>query len=185
MAILTEITHDYTPPMNAFFRHISTSIGIVFLLSSSWLLYDQSLSFSGPLEHESQPRTSSARHPHPHLETFNAPPQQVSIAELLIQRKAYHTHLVSVRGQITQPELHLDTTELHVDFVFRLVQEPLSIVVYGRHNRTLGAPPIVIDHSVEVTGIFWKEQDRNGVTVINVLEATSVVPYPSTVPGST
>ena len=171
--------------MNAFSRHLSASIGIVFLLSSSWLLHDRSPSFSGPLEHEWQPHTSSVRHTHPQRGTFNTPPQQISIANLLTQSKAYHTQLVSVRGQITQPELHLDSTELYVDFVFRLAQDSLSIVVYGRHNRTLGAPPIVINHSVEVTGIFWKEQDRNGVSVINVLEAISVVPYPSSIPGST
>ncbi len=104
--------------------------------------------------------------------------------DLLSQSKDYHKQLVSVRGQITQPELHLDETELYVDFVFRLAQGDHSIVVYGRHDRTLGAPPIMIDRSVEVTGIFWKEQERAGTTVFSVLEATSVLPYPSSIPGS-
>lgn len=171
--------------MNSFSRYIFSFIGIVFLLSSSWLSNDQSFSFVKRLKHEKPSRTSAANHPHPQLGTFSTPPQQVSIPDLLTQSEDYHQQLISVLGQITQPELHLDETELYIDFVFRLTQGTHSIVVYGRHNRTLGAPPIIVHRSVEVTGIFWKEQDRADTTVINVLQATSVVPYPSSVPGST
>ncbi len=171
--------------MNSFSLYISSFIGIVFFLSSSWLSNDQPFSFVKRPTHERQSRTSTVNHAHPQLATFGTPPQQVSIPALLTQSGDYHQQLVSVRGQITQPELHLDETELYLDFVFRLTQGAHSIVVYGRHNRTLGAPAIIIHHSVEVTGIFWKEQDRAGTTVFNVLGATSVAPYPSSVPRST
>ncbi len=142
-------------------------------MSSGWLWHDQSFLFVVPRVQDSRQGT------------FRAPSQQVSIPDLLAQSGDYHKQLVSVRGQITQPELHLDDTELYVDFVFRLAQETHSIIVYGRHNRTLGAPPIIVHRSVEVTGIFWKEQDRAGTTVFNVLEVTSIAPYPSSIPGST
>ncbi len=159
--------------MNSFLHYISSFIGILLGLSSTWLLNDQSFSFVEAHGQHWQQKTLSAR------------AQQLSIPDLLSQSKDYHKQLVSVRGQITQPELHLDETELYVDFVFRLAQGDHSIVVYGRHNRTLGAPPIMIHRSVEVTGIFWKEQERADTTVFSVLEATSVLPYPSSIPGST
>ncbi len=142
-------------------------------MSPGWLWHNQSLSFV-------EPRLQFWQR-----ETFSIPPQQISIPDLLAQNEDYHKQLVSVRGHITQPELHLDETELYVDFVFRLAQGTHSIVVYGRHDRTLGAPPIIINHSVEVTGIFWREQERAGTTVFDVLEANTVVPYPSSIPGST
>jgi len=90
-----------------------------------------------------------------------------------------------IRGLITQPELHLDETELYLDFVFRLEQETQSIIVYGRHDRTLGPPAIRMNQSVEIIGTFFKEQKRNGATIINVLEAISINPYPSSIPKST
>ncbi len=159
--------------MNVCPHYISSFIGILIFLSSSWFLNDQSFSFDEPHGQHRQQETLSTR------------AQQVSIPDLLSQSKDYHKQLISVRGQITQPELHLDETELYLDFVFRLTQGNHSIVVYGRHDRTLGAPPIMIHRSVEVMGIFWKEQERSGTTVFNVLEATSVLPYPSSIPGST
>ena len=106
-----------------------------------------------------------------HLQTFNTAPQQVSITDLLSNSQAYHQQLVSVRGLIIQPELHLDETELYLDFVFRLSQGTHSLVVYGRHDRTKGAPPIIINRSVEVIGTFWKEQNRKGLSIFNALEA--------------
>ena len=142
-------------------------------MSNGWIWHDQSFSFFEPREH------------HWKRETFSTSAQQVSIPDLLEMNGDYHKQLVSVRGQITQPELHLDETELYIDFVFRLTQGTDSIVVYGRHDRTLGAPPIMIHRSVDVSGIFWKEQDRAGTTVFNVLEATSVLPHPSSIPEST
>ncbi len=156
-----------------FSSYVSLFIGSILFMSNGWIWHDQSFSFIEP---------------HVQLwkrETFSTPAQQVSIPELLTQNGDYHKQLISVRGHITQPELHLDETELYVDFVLRLAQENHSIVVYGRHDRTLSAPPIIIHRSVEVTGIFWKEQERAGTIVFNVLEATTVVPYPPSVPGST
>ncbi len=120
--------------------------------------------------------------PHLRLIDFRTPPQQVSIEDLLANAQTYHQHLISIQGLITQPELHLDETELFLNFVFRLSQGNDSIVVYGKHDRTRGAPPISLNHSVEVIGIFWKEQDRNGATIINAIEAISVTPYPSSIP---
>jgi hypothetical protein len=117
--------------------------------------------------------------------TFSTPPQQVSIADLLGENQTFHQHLVSIRGLITQPELHLDESELYLDFVFRLSQGTHSIIVYGRHDRTQGAPAISMNQTVEVIGTFWKEQKRNGSLIVNALEAISVTPYPSSIPGST
>jgi hypothetical protein len=42
-----------------------------------------------------------------------------------------------------------------------------------------------MNQSVEVVGTFFKEQDRKGSTIFNVLEAISVTPYPSSIPKST
>ena len=117
--------------------------------------------------------------------TFSTPPQQVSIADLLGENQNFHQQLVSIRGLITQPELHLDESELYLDFVFRLTQGAYSIIVYGRHDRTRGAPAISMNQSVEVIGTFWKEQNRNGSLIVNALEAMSVTPYPSSIPGNT
>jgi len=120
-----------------------------------------------------------------HVFSYFEAPRKVSITDLLTNSQNYHQQLVTVRGLITQPELHLDETELYLDFVFRLSQGKHSIVVYGRHDRTRSAPSIIFNHTVEVIGIFWKEQDRNGSLIFNVLEAISVTPYPSPIPGNT
>jgi hypothetical protein len=42
-----------------------------------------------------------------------------------------------------------------------------------------------MNQTVEVIGTFWKEQKRNGSLIVNALEAISVTPYPSSIPGST
>lgn len=120
-----------------------------------------------------------------HSTTFSTQPREVSISDLLRKNQDYHQQLVTVRGLITQPELHLDETELYLDFVFRLAQDKHSIVVYGRHDRTSSAPSIIVNHTVEVIGIFWKEQQRNGSLIFNVLKAISVTPYPSPIPENT
>ena len=149
------------------------------------LSHDQSFSFFESPTKDLHPWASSFNHQTLRLETFNTAPQQVSITDLLTNSQAYHQQLVSVRGLIIQPELHLDETELYLDFVFRLSQGTHSLVVYGRHDRTKGAPPISINRSVEVIGTFWKEQNRKGMAIFNALEAFSVTPYPSSIPGST
>ena len=162
-----------------------TFIGTVFLASHGGLSYDPSFSFLESSTKGLHQGSSSVHYQTPHLKTFNTAPQQVSITDLLTDSQAYHQKFVSVRGHIIQPELHLDETELYLDFVFRLSQGAHSLVVYGRHDRTQGAPPIIINRSVEVIGTFWKEQDRKGLTIYNALEAFSVTPYPSSIPEST
>jgi hypothetical protein len=116
---------------------------------------------------------------------FSTPPQEISIDDLLQHSQDYHQHMVSVRGLVTQPELHMDESELFLDFVFRLSHGQHSLVVYGRHDRTLGAPVISMNRVVQVVGIFWKDRTRKGETIFNALEAVSVTPYPSTVPKHT
>ncbi len=171
--------------MISFSPNFFAYIGTVFLLSHGGLWYDQSFSFLKFITEDLHIGSSSSYHRTLHLETFNTAPQQVSITDLLTNGQDYHEQLVSVRGRIIQPELHLDETELYLDFVFRLSQGTHSLVVYGRHDRTQGAPPIIINRSVEVIGKFWKEQNRKGVTIFNALEAFSVTLYPSSIPGST
>lgn len=118
------------------------------------------------------------------LSTFTILPEHVSIASLLSNGADYHQRLVAVRGLVTQPELHLDSSELFVNFVFRLADEEQSVVVFGRHDRTQGAPSISLDLSVEVIGVFWKERDLHGSHVTNTIEAFAVTPYPSLIPES-
>jgi hypothetical protein len=168
-----------------FSLHFFTFVGTVFLLSGGGLSNDQYFPFFESSTNNLHQRSSSFRYRTLPLQTSNTAPQQVSIADLLTNSQAYHQQFVSVRGIIIQPELHLDETELYLDFVFRLSQGTHSLVVYGRHDRTKGAPPIIINHSVEVIGTFWKEQNRKGMAIFNALEAFSVTPYPSSVPGST
>ncbi|MDX2348335.1 MAG: hypothetical protein QNK38_05755 [Nitrospirota bacterium] len=171
--------------MLSFSKYFFTFIVAVFLVSHGGLSHTQSFSFLELPIKDRHPWASSSNHPTLRLETFNTPPQAVSITDLLTNSQAYHQQLVSVRGRIIQPELHLDETELYLDFVFRLSQGTHSLVVYGRYDRTQGAPPIIMDHSVEVIGTFWKERDRKGLTIFNALEAFSVTPYPSSIPEST
>ncbi len=116
---------------------------------------------------------------------ISTPPEQVAIADLLRYSQDYHQHVVSVQGVVTQPELHLDESELFLDFVFLLSHGKQTLVVYGRHDRTRGAPVISMHRSVEVVGIFRKEHIRKGETISNTLEAVSVAPYPPTVPNHT
>ncbi|PJA80685.1 MAG: hypothetical protein CO149_00845 [Nitrospirae bacterium CG_4_9_14_3_um_filter_51_5] len=116
--------------------------------------------------------------------TFTTSPEHVSIAKLLSHPAAYHQRPVAVRGIVTQPELHLDDSELAIRFVFRLADGDQSIVVFGEHDRTQGAPSIALDLSVEVIGVFWKERELNASHVINTIEALTVSPYPSLVPDN-
>ena len=171
--------------MISFSPYFFTFIGTVFLASHGGLSYDPSFSFLESSTKGLHQGSSFVHYQTLHLETFNTAPQQVSITDLLTDSQAYHQKFVSVRGLIKQPELHLDETELYLDFVFRLSQGTHSLVVYGRHDRTLGAPSIIMNQSVEVIGTFWKEQDRKGLAIFNALEALSVTPYPSSIPGST
>jgi hypothetical protein len=131
------------------------------------------------------PSTSSALSEpftHSRLLTFNIPPEHVSIANLLSNRDEYHRRLIAVRGVVTQPELHLDESELFINFVFRLADGEQSMVIFGRHDRTQGALSISLDLSVEVIGVFWKERDLAESHIINTIEALTVAPYPPLIP---
>jgi hypothetical protein len=92
---------------------------------------------------------------------------------------------VAVRGIVTQPELHLDESELFISFVFRLADGNQSVVVFGRHDRTQGPPSISLDLSVEVIGVFWKERDLHESHISNTIEALTVDPYPPLIPENT
>ena len=164
---------------------IALFIGTVFSLSNGGLPVHPFLSLFEPhhIESFSAPRLAFPFTQEP--VTFSTLPQPVSIPDLLRHSQAYDQQLVSIRGLITQPELHLDETELYFNFVFRLEQGIDSIIVYGRHDRTLGPPAIRMDQFVEVVGTFFKKEERSGSTIFNVLKAISVTPYPSSIPEST
>ncbi len=173
------------PSMLSSYPHFLAFIGTIFLLSNGGYFSHHVFSYFESPPNALQEESFIFGHNIRHLITFNTPPQQVSITDLLTNSQDYHQQLVAVRGLITQPELHLDETELYLDFVFRLSQGNHFIVVYGRHDRTRSAPSIIINRTVEVIGIFWKEQDRKGSLIFNVLEAISVTPHPSQIPGTT
>lgn len=171
--------------MISLFPYFLAGIGTAFILSYGGLSTNQSFSYFEFTKKDIHSRSLTANSRILGLRTFNTPPQQVSITDLLTNGQDYHQLLVSVRGLIIQPELHLDETEMYFDFVFRLSQGTHSIIVYGRHDRTLGPPAIRMNQSVEVIGTFFKEQERNEAMIHNVLESISVVPYPSFIPEST
>ena len=167
------------------YSSITLFIGIVVFLSNGGLPVHP---FFSPFEPHHIEAFSPPRLVFPFAQepvTFSTLPQPVSIPDLLGHSQNYDQQLVSIRGLITQPELHLDETELYFNFVFRLEQETDSIIVYGRHDRTLGPPAIRMHQFVEVVGTFFKKQERSGSTIFNVLQATSVTPYPSSIPEST
>jgi len=109
----------------------------------------------------------------------------VEIETLLKFSEHFHRKVVTVRGIVKQPEMHLDETKLFFDFVFVLQHETASLVVFGRHDRTQGSSPIAMDHQVEVIGIFWKDRMAHDYHFENNLEAITVTPYPSLIPDRT
>ncbi len=153
--------------------------GILFSYYDGYTLPSWFLATPSPLT------TSSTVITQPKHPSFHRQPQEVSIRDLLKHGQTYHQQVIKVRGVITQPELHLDDTQLYLDFVFRLSQGADSIIVYGRHDRTQSAPSIVTNHSAQVVGTFWIEQHRNGLIISNILEAYSVTPYPPSIPDRT
>ena len=164
---------------------IAILIGTVFSLSNGGLPAHPFLSPFEPHHIESFSSPSLVLSFAQETVTFSTLPQPVSILDLLGHSQNYDQQLVSIRGLITQPELHLDETELYFNFVFRLEQGTDSIIVYGRHDRTLGPPAIRMHQFVEVVGTFFKKEERSGSTIFNVLKAISVTPYPSSIPEST
>ena len=109
----------------------------------------------------------------------------VSIKHLLEFPQLFHKKMVTVRGTIAQPEMHLDDTELFFDFVFLLMEGENSLVVFGQHDRTQGGSPIAMGNTVQVTGIFWKDRIAHDYHFKNNLEALTVTPYPSLTPNRT
>ena len=105
-------------------------------------------------------------------------PRLISLSSLIDQADKYHRQLVKVHGVIKQPELHLDDTQLRLNFVFRLTRGTSSITVFGIFDRTQGPPPIALDNPVEVVGTFFKERELHDATVFYTLEAISVTLYP-------
>ncbi|GJL55124.1 MAG: hypothetical protein NPIRA02_22560 [Nitrospirales bacterium] len=109
----------------------------------------------------------------------------VSIETLLEFPERFHQKMVTVHGIVKQPEMHLDETELFFDFVFILEKDSVSLIVFGRHDRTQGGSSIAMGNYVEVTGIFWRDRVANNYHFENNLEAMTVTPYPSLIPDRT
>ena len=108
--------------------------------------------------------------------------EQVSLHQLLDQRDRFHEKLISIQGMVSQPELHVDSSSLFIDFVFVLRDGSDSIIVYGKHDRTQGDIQIQMGRTVVVTGIFWKERLSQGIRLENNVEATSVEFSPGLTP---
>ena len=185
MCPMNMVHKKLSPSMIVSYPCLLAYIGTIFLLSIGGHFSKPAFSYFETPQKVLQQKTFASEQNIHHPTRFTTQPQQVSITDLLTNSQDFHQQLVAVRGLITQPELHLDETELYLDFVFRLAHGEHSIVVYGRHDRTRGAPSIIINHMVEVVGIFWKEQDRNGSRIFKVLEAISVTPHPSSIPENT
>jgi hypothetical protein len=171
--------------MIALYPYLAPFIGTMLFLSPGEFGIHQIFSCVKPTYLKHYSSLNAVHQAKPQAIIFSTSPQLVSIPDLLEHRHDHHQQLLSIRGLITQPELHLDETELYLDFVFRLEQGRQSIIVYGRHDRTLGPPAITLHQTVEVIGTFYKEQDRNGSAIFNVLEAISVTPYPPSTPEKT
>jgi hypothetical protein len=111
-----------------------------------------------------------------------SPAEQVSLMHLLEQRDMFHKKVIRLQGIISQPELHVDSTSLFIDFVFVLRDGSHSLIVFGKHDRTQGDIQIQMGRKVEVTGVFWKERLSQGIRLENNVEATSVEFFPALAP---
>ncbi|MGD9852128.1 MAG: hypothetical protein AB7T38_12745 [Nitrospirales bacterium] len=119
------------------------------------------------------------------IRNANSAPIPTKLSTLLEEPGTFHQQLITIRGIIKQPELHLDETQLKEHFVFRLTEGTQFITVFGTHDRTQGAPSISMDQQVEVVGIFYKERILNAYPLSNLLEAITVKPYPAVEPNRT
>ena len=106
----------------------------------------------------------------------------VTISVLLSSPADYHKKTVSVRGTVTQPELHLDKTRLFINFVFLLKDGSDTLIVFGQHDRTQGQLSIATDQMVEVTGMFWKDRVAQDYHFQNNLEAFRISVFPPLTP---
>ncbi len=105
-----------------------------------------------------------------------------TITKLLESPSHYHLKPVRIRGTVTRLELHLDDSKHFINFVFYLKKGPERVLVFGRHDRTIGDIQMTTGHTVEVEGIFWQEREANGHRLLNNIEATRVTFYPPLTP---
>ncbi len=109
----------------------------------------------------------------------------VPLAQLFDHPEQFHEETVRVRGTVSRLELHVDETQLFIDFVFELQKGGKTLVVYGRHDRTRGDIQLTTGRDVEVLGVFWHERYANGYRLKNNLEALTVMFYPPLTPDRT
>lgn len=106
----------------------------------------------------------------------------VTIEQLLQTPGDYHHALIRIRGTVTRLELHLDETNHFVNFVFFLKTGNNRVLVFGRHDRTLGDIQLTTGRTVEVQGVFRQEREAQGHTLFNQIEAHRVTFYPPLTP---
>lgn len=106
----------------------------------------------------------------------------VTIARLLQSPTQYHQKQIRIRGTVTRLELHLDDSKHFINFVFYLKEGPNRVLVFGRHDRTLGDIQMTTGRTVEVQGIFWQEREAHGHRLFNNVEANRVMFYPPLTP---
>ncbi len=106
----------------------------------------------------------------------------VTIPQLLQTPIRYHQKLIRIRGTVTRLELHLDDSKHFIDFVFHLKTGPDRVLVFGRHDRTVGDIQMTTGRTVEVQGIFWQEREANGYRLFNNIEANRVTFHPPLTP---
>ncbi len=108
--------------------------------------------------------------------------ESVTISQLLQTPSQYHQKQIRIRGTVTRLELHLDDSKHFIDFVFYLKKGTDRVLVFGRHDRTLGDIQMTTGRTVEVQGIFWQEREANGHRLLNNIEANLVTFYPPLTP---
>lgn len=106
----------------------------------------------------------------------------VTILELLQTPSQYHQKQIRIRGTVTRLELHLDDSKQFINFVFYLKEGPDRVLVFGRHDRTVGDIQMTTGRTVEVEGIFWQEREANGHRLLNNIEAMRVTFHPPLTP---
>ncbi len=108
--------------------------------------------------------------------------ESVAIAQLLQSPSQYHQKQIRIRGTVTRLELHLDDSKHFINFIFYLKRGNDRVLVFGRHDRTLGDIQMTTGRIVEVQGIFWQEREANGHRLFNNIEAHRVTFYPPLTP---
>ena len=106
----------------------------------------------------------------------------VTITQLLQTPNQYHQKRIRVRGTVTRLELHLNDSKHFINFVFYLKKGPDRVLVFGRHDRTVGDIQMTTGRTVEVEGIFWQEREANGHRLLNNIEAGRVLFHPPLTP---